>query len=42
MLLQLQYIAIDKVSKLVICNLSKGLIGEDVLQILGSLLTTGL
>ncbi|MBW4891127.1 type IV secretory system conjugative DNA transfer family protein [Mucilaginibacter sp. HMF5004] len=28
--------------KILICNLSKGLIGEDVSQILGSLLTTGL
>ena len=28
--------------KILICNLSKGLIGEDISQILGSLLTTGL
>jgi len=38
-------IVLDEVmnkSKILICNLSKGLIGEDVSQLLGSLLTTGL
>lgn len=29
-------------SKILICNLSKGIIGEDVSQILGSLITTGI
>lgn len=33
---------IMKNKKILICNLSKGLIGEDVSQLLGSLLTTGL
>lgn len=38
-------ISLDEImngGKILICNLSKGLIGEDVSQLLGSLLTTGL
>jgi hypothetical protein len=42
---QQEGISLDDVmnkGKILICNLSKGLIGEDVSQLLGSLLTTGL
>jgi hypothetical protein len=42
---QEQSISIDDIinnGKILICNLSKGIIGEDVSQILGSLLTTGI
>lgn len=42
---QQEGISIDEImnsGKILICNLSKGIIGEDVSQILGSLLTTGI
>jgi hypothetical protein len=42
---QQETISIDQImntSKILICNLSKGIIGEDVSQILGSLLTTNI
>lgn len=42
---QQQGISLDEImngGKILICNLSKGLIGEDVSQLLGSILTTGL
>lgn len=42
---QLHGISLDQVMnhrKILVCNLSKGLVGEDVSRVLGSLLTTGL
>lgn len=42
---QQQSISIEEImnrGKILICNLSKGIIGEDVSQILGSLITTGI